>query len=61
MKSWVWTMKAGPNGPATTIAQNAETIRFVGSGGDAVSVVQLKPGDQVLGYVEEREGISGTK
>ena len=43
----------GPNGPATTIAQNAETIRFVGSGGEAVSVVQLKPGDQVLGYVEE--------
>ena len=43
----------GPNGTATTIAQNAETIRFVGSGGEAVSVVQLKPGDQVLGYVEE--------
>ena len=43
----------GPNGSATTIAQNAETIRFVGVGGEAVSVVQLKPGDQVLGYVEE--------
>ena len=43
----------GPNGPATTIAQNAETIRLVGVGGEAVSVVQLKPGDRVLGYVEE--------
>ena len=43
----------GPNGPATTIAQNAETIRLVGSEGEAVSVVKLKPGDQILGYVEE--------
>ena len=43
----------GPNGPATTIAQNAETIRLVGVGGDAVSVVQLKSGDRVLGYVEQ--------
>jgi len=43
----------GPNGPATTIAQNAETIRLVGSEGEAVSVVKLEPGDQILGYVEE--------
>jgi len=43
----------GPNGPATTIAQNAETIRLVGSEGEAVSVVTLEPGDQILGYVEE--------
>ncbi|MFC1868598.1 3-dehydroquinate synthase II [Thermodesulfobacteriota bacterium] len=43
----------GPNGPATTICQNAETIRLAGSGGEAVSVVKLTPGDEVIGYVEE--------
>ncbi|MBW2206364.1 MAG: 3-dehydroquinate synthase II [Deltaproteobacteria bacterium] len=43
----------GPNGPATTICQNAETIRLVGSEGEAISVVKLSPGDEVLGYVEE--------
>ncbi len=43
----------GPNGPASAIAQNAETIRLVKKDGEAVSVVQLKPGDQILGYVEE--------
>jgi 3-dehydroquinate synthase II len=43
----------GPNGPVTTICQNAETIRMTGPGGEAISVVKLKPGDEVLGYVEE--------
>ena len=44
---------SGPNGPSSTICQNAETIRMVGEKGEAISVVQLKPGDEVLGYVEE--------
>ncbi|RLB26360.1 MAG: 3-dehydroquinate synthase II, partial [Deltaproteobacteria bacterium] len=43
----------GPDGPVGTIVQNAETIRLVGAQGEAISVVQLKPGDKVLGYVEE--------
>jgi len=43
----------GPNGPVTVICQNAETIRLAGPGGAPVSVVKLKPGDEVLGYVEE--------
>ncbi len=43
----------GPNGPATTICQNAETIRLMGCAGDAISVVKLRPGDEVLGYVDE--------
>jgi 3-dehydroquinate synthase II len=43
----------GPNGPVTTILQNAETIRLVGLKGEAISVVKLKAGDKVLGYVEE--------
>jgi 3-dehydroquinate synthase II len=44
---------AGPQGPATTICQNAETIRLVGPEGEARSVVKLRPGDEVLAYVEE--------
>ena len=43
----------GPNGPVSTILQNAETIRLVGMDGEAISVVKLNPGDEVLGYVEE--------
>ncbi len=43
----------GPNGPVSTILQNAETIRLVGPEGEAISVVKVKPGDQVMGYVEE--------
>jgi len=43
----------GPNGPLSTILQNAETIRLVGPDGEAISVVQLQPGDEVLGYVED--------
>jgi len=42
-----------PRGEATTICQNAETIRLVQPGGEAISVVQLQPGNEVLGYVEE--------
>ena len=44
---------SGPNGPATTICQNAETIRLMDKEGQAISVVKLKPGDEVLGYAEE--------
>jgi 3-dehydroquinate synthase II len=43
----------GPQGPAGMIVQNAETIRMVAPEGEAVSVVRLKPGDRILGYVEE--------
>lgn len=38
---------------ATTILQNAETIRLTAPGGEAVSVVSLKPGDRILAAVEE--------
>lgn len=43
----------GPNGPMNTILQNAETIRLVKSDGEAISVVKLQPGDEVLVYMEE--------
>lgn len=43
----------GPYGPVSTILQNAETIRLVGKEGEAMSVVKLKKGDKVIGYVEE--------
>ncbi len=43
----------GPNGLVSAIVQNAETIRLVGVDGKPVSVVNLKPGDKVLGLVEE--------
>ncbi|MBF0449928.1 MAG: 3-dehydroquinate synthase II [Candidatus Magnetomorum sp.] len=43
----------GPNGPVNTILQNAETIRLVDLEGKAISVVKLKPGDTVLGMIEE--------
>jgi len=36
-----------------TILQNAETIRLTRPGGEAVSVVTLKPGDEVLVALEE--------
>jgi len=44
---------ASAKGRATTICQNAETIRLVRPAGEAISVVQLESGDEVLGYVEE--------
>jgi 3-dehydroquinate synthase II len=37
----------------TTILQNAETIRLTRPGGEAVSIVSLQPGDQVLAALEE--------
>jgi len=43
----------GPNGPVNTILQNAETIRLVGLQGEPISVIKLRAGDKVLGYVEE--------
>ncbi len=36
-----------------TILQNAETIRLTRPGGEAVSIVSLKPGDEVLAALEE--------
>jgi 3-dehydroquinate synthase II len=39
----------------TILLQNAETIRLTGSGGDAISVARLKPGDSVL-VAEESTG-----
>lgn len=41
------------NNPVSLIMQNAETIRLTKPNGKAVSVVNLKPGDEVLGYIEE--------
>jgi 3-dehydroquinate synthase II len=38
-------------GPVTTIVQNAETIRLVRPDGEPVSVVSLKPGDEVLAFL----------
>ncbi len=38
---------------ATTILQNAETIRLTDPDGRAVSVVSLSPGDKILAAVEE--------
>lgn len=43
----------GPKGTVAVILQNAETIRLVRPESEAVSVVHLRPGDEVLGYTEE--------
>lgn len=43
----------GPDGPASTICQNAETIRLVQSDGRPVSVLSLEPGDEILGVAEQ--------
>ena len=44
----------GPCGTVSTVCQNAETIRMVrAGGGEAVSVISLNPGDEVLGYAED--------
>lgn len=37
----------------STVLQNAETIRLVKPDGSPISVVDLKVGDEILGYVEE--------
>jgi 3-dehydroquinate synthase II len=42
----------GPAGDGAIILQNAETIRLVRPGGEAVSVAALKPGDEVLVHTE---------
>mgnify|MGYP005630099225 CR=1 FL=1 len=42
----------GPERLVSMILQNAETIRLVGKEGEAISVVNLHPGDVVLGRVE---------
>jgi 3-dehydroquinate synthase II len=39
--------------PISLVMQNAETIRLTKPNGKAVSIVNLKPGDEVLGYLEE--------
>ncbi|MGD8786148.1 MAG: 3-dehydroquinate synthase II [Phycisphaerales bacterium] len=39
--------------PISLVLQNAETIRLVNPDGKAVSVTTLKPGDKVLGHIEE--------
>jgi 3-dehydroquinate synthase II len=36
-----------------TILQNAETIRLTRESGEAVSIVTLKPGDEVMVALEE--------
>jgi 3-dehydroquinate synthase II len=43
----------GSYGTATLILQNAETIRLMGTTGEPVSVLELSPGDEILGYAEE--------
>ena len=35
------------------VLQNAETIRLVGPGGEAMSVATIKKGDHVLAYLTE--------
>ncbi len=42
---------SGPEGPVSAILQNAETIRLVKPGGEAISIVKLKTSDQVLAHV----------
>lgn len=44
--------KAG-NKKISLVLQNAETIRLVKPNGKPISVVKLKPGDEVLAFVEE--------
>ena len=43
----------GPHGPVSSIVQNAETIRLVRVDGEPISVVKIRPGDNILGYVED--------
>jgi 3-dehydroquinate synthase II len=39
--------------PISLVMQNAETIRLVSPDGKAISVTELKVGDEVLGHVEK--------
>jgi 3-dehydroquinate synthase II len=43
----------GPEAPVATIVQNAETIRLIKPDGQPVSVVSLRPGDEILSYLED--------
>ena len=38
---------------SSLVLQNAETVRLVGTDGDAVSVAALKPGDIILGHRQQ--------
>ena len=40
----------------TVILQNAETIRLISSDGRLISVTEIKPGDEVLGYAKQATG-----
>lgn len=52
----------GPAGSVSTVCQNAETIRMVYSGnGQAVSVLDLSPGDEVFGYADDGARHFGSK
>jgi 3-dehydroquinate synthase II len=47
-------VKGETNGKIVTLVmQNAETIRLTKPDGEAISIVSLKKGDQVLGYIED--------
>ena len=39
--------------PISLVMQNAETIRLVSPGGEAISITTLKSGDKVLGHIEK--------
>jgi len=47
--------------PISLVMQNAETIRLTKPNGKPVSIVKLKPGDEVLGYVESSARHFGMK
>jgi 3-dehydroquinate synthase II len=50
-------IRAEINGESgTVILQNAETIRLVKKDGSLVSVTEVKPGDEVLGYSKPASG-----
>ena len=51
----------GQKVPINCILQNAETIRLVSGEGKAVSVVDLKKGDQVLVHIGPGATHFGTK
>lgn len=40
----------------TVILQNAETIRLISKDGNLISVTDIKPGDEVLGYAKPASG-----
>lgn len=52
---------SGAKREVSLILQNAETIRLVRPGGEAVSVVELTEGDEVLAYFETGGRHFGTK